>query len=106
MRKIELKESSMSFKLEDGSVLLISKNDITELANKLIVEMMLNKQNVIYSLKNNSIEKCNLLYKIIVEQKDTMSKTVKEQYLKSILEFISENDSELETLKDKIEEQK
>jgi len=106
MKTIELKESSMSFKLEDGSTLLISKNDVTELANKLIGEMMINKQNVIYMIENKSIEKCNLLYKIVIEQKDTMSKNVKEKYLKSILEFISEDDSELKTLKDKVEKQK
>lgn len=104
MKQIELEKSSMAFKLSDGNVLLISKEDVTEIANKLIIEMMINKSNSVYMLKNNSIEKCNLLYKIVIDQKDTMSNETKENYFKAILEFLkTENDTELETLKEKIE---
>jgi len=89
MRTIELEESSMSFKTEDGNILLISKNDVKELATKIVVESMINEKSEFYIMELEKKEKCNLLYKIVTEQKDTMSKKVKEYYLKAILEFLS-----------------
>lgn len=103
-REIKLEKSSMAFKLESGDVLLISNEDVEQIADKLIVEMMIKKQNVIYMLKNNSIEKCNLLYKIITEQNDKITNAVRMSYLKQIHDLLKNDDgsSELDTLKEKI----
>ncbi len=103
---IGLEELSMAFKLESGEILFITKEAIEKIANELIIEMMINKQTAIYSLKNNNIAKCNLLYKIIIEQKGKMSKKLLDEYLTTMLELLkSDDDTELTTLKEEIDKQ-
>lgn len=101
--KTELEKSSMAFKLKDGNVILISDEDINEIATKLIIEMSINKQNRVYILKDTSVDKCNLLYKIVVEQKETMTKEVRASYFKLILEILKNNrDIEFKTLEEEL----
>lgn len=95
----ELKKSCMAFELKNGEILLISKEDVTEIAKKLIVEMMINKQNHVHIHKDNTIDKFNLLYKILTEQQH-MKKSLKEQYCKEILNTICEGDEETITLEE------
>lgn len=106
MNKIELETASMAFKLTNGEVLLISKEDINEIANKLITQMMLSKQNQVWMLKSTSIEKCNLLYKIVIEQKDKMNEGVRDNYFKAMLELIKGDEKEFVSLRDEIKSQK
>lgn len=102
---VELKKASMAFQLKNGEVLLISKEDVNEIANKLIVEMMVNKQNQIVMYKSTAVEKCNLLYKIVTEQKDKMDEAVRSNYFKVMVELIKDDAKELTTLKEEIEKQ-
>lgn len=106
MKTAELEKSSMAFKLESGDILLISKDDVTEIANKLIFEMMITKQNVVYMLNNPNVEKSNMLYKMVVEQKEKMSEKMLTDYMKVILELLKTDESELSTLKEKMEKEK
>jgi hypothetical protein len=98
----ELKKSSMAFELKNGEVLLISKEDIQEIAMKVIVEMCSNNRSKIYLYKDTSIEKCNLLYKIVLEQKDKMSEDVRNNYFKAMVELIKDDEKEPISLEDDI----
>lgn len=103
---IELKNASMAFELENGEILLISKEDIQEIASKLIVEMMLNKTNQVWMHKSTAIEKCNFLYKVIIDQKDKMTEEVRLNYFNTMLKLMKEDDKELITLEEEIKNQK
>lgn len=102
---VELKKSSMAFQLKNGEVLLISNEDVAEIANKLIIEMMINKQNQIIMYKSTAIEKCNLLYKIVIDQKEKMTDDIRNNYFKAMLELIKDDEKELTTLKKEVEKQ-
>jgi len=96
----ELEKASMAFKLESGEVLLISNEDINEIANKVIVEMLVHHQNKVYLHKNTAKEKYDLLYTVYTEQKESMSEDMQDQYLKRILELFNENESTFITLEE------
>jgi len=72
-RDVELQKASMAFQLKNGETLLISKEDVNEIAEKVILEMILHKKNQIFMHRSTSVEKCNTLYKIVIEQKEKMS---------------------------------
>lgn len=101
-KEIELKKAAMAFQLKNGEILLISKEDAEEIANMFIVEMCLNNQNQVWMNKSTAIEKCNLLYKIVIEQKDKMSEDVKENYFKAMLEIVKNDEKELVSLQEEI----
>lgn len=105
-REIELKKASMAFQLKNGEILLISKEDVEEIASKLIMEMVINKQNQVWMHKSTAVEKCNLLYKIVIEQKDKMSEDVRDNYFKAMLELVKGDEKELVSLAEEIEKQK
>lgn len=89
MENTKLKKSSMSFQLKDGTILLISNEDIQEIAGKIVLEAILNGNCKINISKNHSLEKCDLLYRIVREQGSSMDDEQKRNYLKAIYEFIS-----------------
>lgn len=91
---LTLEKAAMAFKLSDGTVLLISKEDANQIANSFITSMLINNRHQVVLSKDTAIEKSNLLYKIVIEQKERMSNEVKEQYLKAILELIKINEIE------------
>lgn len=96
----------MAFQLEGGEVLLISNDDVNEIADKLIMKMILNKQNQIIMYRSTAVEKCNLLYKIVLEQKDKMTDDLKQEYFKAMLELIKNDEIELTTLEQQIQKDK
>lgn len=87
----ELKKADMAFKLEDGHVILISKEDIQEIAMKIIVEGSLNKMCVFVSEKDMSIEKANILYNILRTEKD-IKPSIRDKYLSQIGMLLSTRD--------------
>lgn len=100
MTEIKLKKASMAFELKSGEILLISEEDVNEIATKLILEMSIRKQNQVWMLKNTDVERCNLLYKIVLDQKDTMSQETREKYLNTINELLKNGSHEFESLED------
>lgn len=94
MKAVELKKSCMAFELKSGELLLISREDITEIATQLVVEMMINKQTHVHIHKGSSIEKCNLLYKAITEQ-PKMPKKIRDKYLMKIAALIDDGKEEI-----------
>jgi len=97
---IELKKASMAFELKNGETLLICKEDVNQIASQLICEMMINNQNHIHIHRGSAIEKCNLLYKAVVEQK--MSKAMREKYLLQISELIESDKTTSKTLEQEV----
>lgn len=101
--KIELKKACMAFKLENGEILLISKEDINQIAHELVVEMMINNQNHVHIHKSSTNEKCQILYKAITEQPN-MSKTMLNKYLGKIVDLIDKEETTIKTIKKSIED--
>lgn len=85
--QVILEKSCMAFKLKDGETLLISKEDVQSIANSLVVEMMVHNNTNVYIHKNNALKTCSMLYDIVVAEEKTMSKKLRENYLKAILKF-------------------
>lgn len=91
---IKLKRAAMAFSLQNGETLLISNDDVQEIANKLMLEMVLNQKHRVYMFKDTVIEKCNLLYKIVTEQKDKMTEDVRNEYFRTINKLILDTEEE------------
>lgn len=88
-----LEKSCMAFELKSGEMLYISNEDVQSIANSFLVEMMVHKNTNVYVNKRTSVKTCQLLYNIVTEQGNKMSKSLRENYLKAILE-LSENDEQ------------
>lgn len=88
-----LKKSFMAFELKSGEILHISNEDVQSIANSFLVEMMVHKNTNVYINKRTSVKTCELLYKIVTDQGKKMSVSLRENYLKAILE-LSENDEQ------------
>lgn len=87
----------MAFQLKDGNILLIDKEDINEIATKIIVEGSLNKTCVILRESNKNMEKANMLFNILKSEKN-IDDSIRNDYLKRIGELLSSNDKSYEDL--------
>lgn len=88
----ELKRCDMAFQLKDGNILLISKEDINEIAVKIIVEASLRSDGVaIVVEKDRSLEKADRLYNILKSEKD-MKPELRNRYLKQIADTLAGKD--------------
>lgn len=100
MKDVELKNNAMAFQLKTGDVLLISNDDVISIANRLVMEMMVNNQTKVFIEKSTAVEKCNLLYKIVSEQQDKMNDDVRQQYFKAIHELMHSDETKTITLEE------
>src|SRR5882757_9655567 len=86
----ELKKASMAFQTKNGEVLLIDKEDIKEIAMKIIVEGSCTKQIVFMKEKDMSIQNADLLYNIIKTTKDMVPKVLT-KYLLQISDILGQS---------------
>lgn len=91
MYMTDLPLSSMAFKLENGQTLLISKEDVKNIAMQIIVEGSVNKAFVLLSEKDTTLERADRLYKIMREEKD-MDADMKNWYLQQISDLLGCNE--------------
>lgn len=80
----------MAFQLKSGEILLIDKEDIEEIAYKIIVEGSLQKTCTILRESNKNIDKANMLYNILKAEKE-MDSEIRNSYLRQIGELLSNN---------------
>lgn len=92
--QMELPESCMGFILKSGETFFIHKDDIKNIAGQIIIEGSMRKAIVIVRDKDNSIEKANMLYNILRNEKD-MKPELRNKYLKQIGELLSGDSREL-----------
>lgn len=83
-----IKSASMAFQLKDGNILLIDKEDIKDITMKIVMEGAIQKTCVILREKDQSIEKANMLYNILKNEKN-ISQELREKYLLQIGELLS-----------------
>lgn len=80
----------MEIKLKSGKIIILSKEDWSELSLNLLVEMIKNQNTRVFLVQDSSPEKARILYQIIKESKD-LSPEIKDEYYKAILVAASEN---------------
>lgn len=80
---LELQKASMAFQLKSGDILWIDKEDVQEIAMKIIVQGTTTKQVAMVFEKDKSIEKANMLYDILKNGKGVTDE-IRESYLKQI----------------------
>lgn len=100
LMKAKLKSDELRLELKDGTIVTISDEALEKISDAAILNMMINCNSNIYIRRDSAIEKCNLLYKIIAEQKDKMTDDVRKNYLKTINTLISGNEQEDISYKD------
>lgn len=96
----ELGPSAFGFKLPGGEILLINREDIQKIANELIVEMLVNKQNRIYLIKDVALARAKELYNVYSQEKKEMDDEMRKKYLKSILRYLDKEDFSIETFEE------
>lgn len=84
----DLKRACMAFQLKDGNFIMISKDDVREIAAKIVVEGSMIGTTVILREKDRSIEKANLLFDILKKEPD-MKPELRNRYLKQIGDLLS-----------------
>jgi hypothetical protein len=82
-KSIELQKASMAFQLKGGEIIWIDKEDVQEIAMKIIAQGTTTKQVVMLVEKDKSIEKANMLYDILKNGKG-LTDEIRESYLKQI----------------------
>lgn len=97
---VVLKQSAMAFQLKDGTVLLISREDVNSIANSIVTEMVCHCPERLFLPRNINESRVNMLYKVFQEQKELMPAELKQSYLKLILELEKTPDLGVETLKE------
>lgn len=83
----QLEKSCMAFKLKDGNIILIDKEDIKEIGRLIIIERLVDKSTIVLKEKSLGIEKANMLYNILKTEKD-MKPEMRNRYLKQIGDFL------------------
>lgn len=78
-----LEKSCMAFKLKDGNIILIDKDDVKEIGRQIIMEHLVDKATIVLKESNVGIGKANLLYDILKTEKD-MKPEMRNRYLKQI----------------------
>lgn len=106
MEAKKLEESCMGFKLPDGKTLLIHDNDIKNIADKMFTHILTMEQERVFLIKDIGIERANKLYEVYQNEKDVMSEKGKQTCLAKIIKYLTEDDYELDTLRNLMEEKK
>ncbi len=99
---IECPESSMAFKLEDGSIILINEKDISNIRIQIIADALVKDNHRVLMITDPCLEKAKHLYTVLTEQKEKMSKQLRDNYLSEILKLTCDKDYGITTLEDKI----
>lgn len=96
----EVERAEFAFRLKDGNTVLISREDCVDMAKQLVVDMIAYNHGRVFIEKDYTLEKCDRLYKIVVEQGGKMSDELRSSYLRLIHELIKESKTEFISLKD------
>jgi len=97
MNYSDLPNSCMAFKLSDGNIILISKEDVHNIAMKIIVEGSLQKNTVFIKEEDLNFKKADRLYNILKEEKD-MKIELRNRYLRQIADLLSTSSKQLTDL--------
>jgi hypothetical protein len=88
----------MAFQLKDGSIILISNEDIKEIAHKIIIEAVGNGTVIMQQVRDTNAAKADTLIKLIASQSN-MPADIKLKYLEEILNLLSTpGEKEIKTL--------
>lgn len=99
-----LSKSKMAFQLpDDKGYFIIDELDIKSIASKLMTEMLLLNPERVMMLHDTGLARAKQLYEVYQKEKTVMSEKLQQDCLLKIVKFLSENDYELTTLKDKLD---
>lgn len=100
--KVTLENSAMAFQLKDGNVVLISQEDISEMAAKIIAFGLVHTGGItLIANKDTNATKADTLIRLIASQPN-MPEDLKRQYLEEILKLLTTvGEKQEETLIDK-----
>lgn len=88
---MEVVTSSMSFTLKDGNTVNISKEDIKDISNKIMLECVLQFGSgniIIETSTSTNLERVNCIREILKETKD-LDESTKQMYHKEMLSLLS-----------------
>jgi len=86
----ELEKAAMAFQLKDGSILWISKEDVNEIANKIIFEGLIDGKVQLSFNKDNNISKARELHDMLTREKG-MPPELRVQYYEEILRLYKQS---------------
>jgi urease accessory protein UreH len=93
----------MAFELPDGKgIFVLDELDVKAIAKTFWAEVIATDMTRVLMLHDHGFDRANKLYEVYAKEQGQMSKAMKEDCLKTIIKYLSENDFELITLKDKI----
>lgn len=101
-----ISDSCMGFQLPDGKTFLIGKKDIDRIASDIFVEIMTKESYKVMILKDTGLERANKLYEVYLTEKSEMSEKQKQDCLKLIIKYLSDNNYELSTLNELMKQKK
>ena len=105
MSKEILSKSEMSFKLKDGNIVYINDLDIKAISEGLWTQIIMHNPRQVFMLTDVSIVRAKELYIIYKNEKNEMSKALREKCLTNIIELL-DTDFDVTTLQDKVEKDK
>ena len=94
----------MTFLLKDGNSVVIHQDDIEKISKDILHYCVINKQENVLMLKDTGLERANFLYDLYTKEKESMTKKQKETSLSNLIKLITENNYELTSLKQLVEE--
>jgi hypothetical protein len=97
-----IEKSCMGFKLPDGKIFLIQKEDIAAIVEQLWVEVIMRKPVAVHLLNDVGLKRAIELYKVYKSERDNMAEEMRQKCLKTIIDFLTDNNYELDTLENQI----
>lgn len=104
MENKDLEKSHMSFMLPSGDTFLLHNDDIKKISQDILNHIITMDQGRVLMLKDTGLVRAQQLYELYQKEKSVMSEKLQQDCLLKIVKFLSENDYELTTLKNAVQD--
>lgn|SRR5690348_7324756 len=101
-----LEESCMGFELPGGKKFLIHENDIKKISEKIFTHIITLEQEKVMMVRDTGLDRANKLYEVYQKEKEQMTEKGRQSCLTKIIKYLTEQNYELDTLKNLVEDAK